>query len=284
LFKDAPELALRDAAASTNAALHRSPVDDSLSGTTAVVAVLRGATLYIANVGDSRAVAGVARPPPPDGFGGVAAVPLSWDHTPFRKDEYDRVRRAGARVLTLDQVEGIKDDSAPCWTTEDDDAADPPRLWLPDALYPGTAFTRSIGDAAAERIGVIADPEVRRRELGPADRFLIVATDGVWEFVSNQEAVDLVAAVADPQRAAAELVLRAYERWLANETRTDDITAAVLVWDPPPPAAPPATGESLEKRSATAAAIAAATDACARAAGAGGDLGRESLAMPGVRE
>ena len=203
-------------------------------------------------------------------------MPLSWDHTPFRKDEYERVRRAGARVLTLDQVEGLKDASAPCWRTEDDDAADPPRLWLPDALYPGTAFTRSIGDAAAERIGVIADPEVRRRELGPADRFAVLATDGVWEFVSNQEAVDLVAAVPDPQRACVELMLRAWDRWNANETRTDDITVCVLQWDPPP-----ADTGLLEKRSATAAAIAAATDACARAAGAGGDLGRESLTVGG---
>ena len=269
LFRDAPELALRDAATATNTALHRSPIDDSLSGTTAVLAMLRGPTLYVANVGDSRAVAGVARPPPPDGFGGVAAVPLSWDHTPFRKDEYDRVRRAGARVLTLDQVEGLKDASAPCWRTEDDDAADPPRLWLPDALYPGTAFTRSLGDAAAERIGVIADPEVRRRDIGKHDSFVILATDGVWEFVNNQEGVDLVAAlVRDPQRAAVELVVRAYSRWLANETRTDDITAAVIVFDGAPR---PASAEtSLAKMSETAAGIAAASAACARAAGVGG--------------
>jgi serine/threonine protein phosphatase PrpC len=280
LFRDAPELALRDASTATNAALHRSPIDDSLSGTTAVVALLRGATLYLSNVGDSRAVAGVARPPPPDGFGGVAAVPLSWDHTPFRKDEYDRVRRAGARVLTLDQVEGLKDASAPCWRTEDDDAADPPRLWLPDALYPGTAFTRSLGDAAAERIGVIADPEVRRRVISPHDRFVILATDGVWEFVNNQEGVDLVAAlVRDPQRAAVELIVRAYSRWLANETRTDDITAAVIVFDGAP--TPASAKASLAKMSGTAQSIAAASAACARAAGVGGDLGsRTSAEMP----
>jgi len=271
LFKDAPELALRDAATATNTALHRSPIDDSLSGTTALLGLLRGGRLCVANVGDSRAVAAVARPPPPLGFGGVAAVPLSWDHTPFRKDEYDRVKRAGARVLTLDQVEGLKDASAPCWKTEDDDAADPPRLWMPDALYPGTAFTRSVGDAAAERIGVIADPEVRVRDLGPDDRFVILATDGVWEFINNQEAVDLVASIGDPQRAAVELTFRAYERWLANETRTDDITAIVLKLDGAPAAA------SLAKQSATAASIAAATAACAEAAGAGGGLARDSV-------
>ena len=65
-----------------------------------------------------------------------------------------------------------------------------------------------MGDAAAERIGVIADPEVRVRDLGPDDRFVILATDGVWEFINNQEAVDLVASIGDPQRAAAVEVIR----------------------------------------------------------------------------
>lgn len=34
-----------------------------------------------------------------------------------------------------------------CWSTEEEDDGDPPRLWAPNALYPGTAFTRSIGDS-----------------------------------------------------------------------------------------------------------------------------------------
>jgi serine/threonine protein phosphatase PrpC len=274
LFPTMPELALRDATGSVNAALHASGVDDSMSGTTALVAHLRGRRLYVANVGDSRAVLGTVR-----GGGGdapssskagapVDAVAMSWDHTPFRKDEYERVKRAGARVLTLDQMEGLKDASAPCWTDEDTDSADPPRLWMPDALYPGTAFTRSIGDAAAERIGVIPDAEVRVRGLAPGDRFLILASDGVWEFISNQEAVDYVAArSADPQAAALGLVVEAYRRWLANETRTDDITALVLCFDGIPTGGPDpfavSAGPDGEVDAGSAAAAAAAA-ACAR--------------------
>lgn len=287
LCRDAPEIALRDAATAANRALHASPIDDSLSGTTALVALLVKGRLLVANVGDSRAVLGVARPPPPNGSGGVAAVALSWDHTPFRRDEYERVLRAGARVLTLDQMEGIKDPSKPCWTSEDADSADPPRLWMPDALYPGTAFTRSLGDAAAERIGVIADPEVRPRALSRSDRFLVLASDGVWEFMSNQEVVDLVASEeeskGDPQRACVLLCVEAYRRWLLNETRTDDITAAVLWFEGEPGsnknngAGTGGDGSSNADggggSSAVAAAIQRASMACAAAAGAGGDLG-----------
>lgn len=36
-----------------------------------------------------------------------------------------------------------------CWGSEAEDSGDPPRLWAPHALYPGTAFTRSIGDSGA---------------------------------------------------------------------------------------------------------------------------------------
>ena len=175
----APEQALHEAMLATNSQLHASPIDDSLSGTTACCALLAGAMLYIANVGDSRAVLAERRPPtaattaaaslsaatatstaaaaavaavstgsaaPPTP---LAAHDLSRDQTPFRQDECQRVRQAGARVLTLDQLEGLKDASQPCWTSEADCDGDPPRLWSPNGLYPGTAFTRSIGDSGA---------------------------------------------------------------------------------------------------------------------------------------
>jgi hypothetical protein len=70
---------------------------------------------------------------------------LVW-HT-CRRDECERVKRCGARVLTLDQLEGLKDPNVEYWGTEEDNDGDPPRLWAPNATYPGTAFTRSIGDS-----------------------------------------------------------------------------------------------------------------------------------------
>lgn len=45
---------------------------------------------------------------------------------------------------------------------------------------------------AAERIGVFAEPELEFRYLGPHDSFLIIASDGVFEFISSQRVVDMV--------------------------------------------------------------------------------------------
>ena len=48
------------------------------------------------------------------------------------------------------------------------------------------------GAAAAEDIGVIADPEITMVKLQADQPFAILATDGVWEFISSQKAVDIV--------------------------------------------------------------------------------------------
>lgn len=170
----------------TNSQLHADVLDDSMSGTTAITVLVRGRTIYVANSGDSRAVIAERRGQ------GVVAVDLSIDQTPFRADELERVKLCGARVLTLDQIEGLKNPDVQCWGTEEADDGDPPRLWVPNGMYPGTAFTRSIGDSIAESIGVVATPEIVVLELTPDHPFFVLASDGVFEFLSSQTVVDMV--------------------------------------------------------------------------------------------
>lgn len=67
--------------------LHESRVDDSLSGTTSITMLLMGRTMYISNVGDSRAIVISMED------GKFKARPLSSDQTPYRKDERERVKK-----------------------------------------------------------------------------------------------------------------------------------------------------------------------------------------------
>lgn len=214
--------AYHSAFTTTNVQLHRHTIDDSMSGTTAITVLVRGKTLYVANVGDSRAVLAERRGKD------LVAVDLSSDQTPFRSDECARVKLCGARVLTLDQLEGLKNPNVQCWGGEEDDDGDPPRLWVANGMYPGTAFTRSIGDKIAEQIGVIAVPEVLAMEITSSNPFFVLASDGVFEFLSSQQVVDMVAEHIDPCSACAAVVAESYRLWLHYETRTDDITIIVV--------------------------------------------------------
>lgn len=72
------------------------------------------------------------------------------------------------------------------------------RVWHPTMDFPGTAFSRSIGDSLAEELGVIADPEMVTRELERGDEMIILASDGVFEFLTNQSVIDICASFKDP--------------------------------------------------------------------------------------
>ena len=61
------------------------------------------------------------------------------------------------------------------------------RVWLPDQDLPGLAMSRSLGDRLAHSVGVSSIPEVKEFFLNKEDKFVIIATDGLWEFLTNQE-------------------------------------------------------------------------------------------------
>ncbi|OEL13923.1 putative protein phosphatase 2C 51 [Dichanthelium oligosanthes] len=128
-------------------------VDPSLPyrtvGSTAVVAVVGQRRIIVANCGDSRAV--LSR-------GGVA-VPLSTDHKPDRPDELQRVEAAGGRVIN----------------------------WNGYRVLGVLATSRSIGDYYLKPY-VSAEPEVTVVERTDQDEFLILASDGLWDVVSNEVA------------------------------------------------------------------------------------------------
>ena len=238
LSKDQMHRACSRAHLECNSAMHRA-VDDRLSGTTAISAFIHGRRnrVTICNVGDSRAVLG-KKSTEENGYGqnqALKAFPLSRDQTPYRKDERIRIRKTGARILSLDQLEGLepiidKDDDPDNdegdieLGEELDEGGDPPRVWSPNGDYPGTAFTRSLGDYMAEELGVFAEPEMLTRDIKPEDRVIVIASDGIFEFLTNQSVIDICAKFSDPLAACRKVVAESYELWLQYELRTDDIT------------------------------------------------------------
>ncbi|TYI61602.1 hypothetical protein E1A91_D10G184200v1 [Gossypium mustelinum] len=207
---DDPLKAYTSAFLAINSELHDSEIDDTMSGTTAITVLVVGDTLYLANDGDSRVVIAVKNGDQ------ILAEDLFMDQTSFRKDEYERVKLCGARVLSIDQGE------------EENEGSDPPRLWIPNGMYPGTAFTRSLGDSTAKKIGVIADPEISVVKLTPNNLFFVVASDGVFEFLPSRTVVNMVAAYTDPRDACAAIAGESYTLWLENEDRTDDIIIIII--------------------------------------------------------
>eukprot|EP00164_Ancoracysta_twista_P003442 GFYU01004593.1.p1 GENE.GFYU01004593.1~~GFYU01004593.1.p1 ORF type:complete len:738 (-),score=196.32 GFYU01004593.1:144-2219(-) len=144
------------------------------SGCTAMSAVVYGNTLAVANAGDCRAVL----------CNNGTAIPLSNDHTAAAESERNRVKSMGGTVEFKDT-----------WR-------------VGGALQ----VTRALGDLRHKPY-VTAEPEVITRELQEGDHFLVMATDGVWDYVSNQEAVNMVLdTVKVPNMCAKRIVLDAYSR------------------------------------------------------------------------
>ncbi|TFJ83539.1 hypothetical protein NSK_005186, partial [Nannochloropsis salina CCMP1776] len=240
-----------------NDLLHSCPgIDDTLSGTTAIAIVFIKNKMFVCNVGDSRAIlAQRPRAPepasaPPDttavtapngaavtGRNGaeLRVFPLSEDQTPYRRDERERVKRCGARVLSMDQMAGFEPLHEKWGDVRlgeaIDEAGDPPRVWSKYGEYPGTAFTRSLGDSIAEELGVYAVPEITVRKISPRDQYVMVASDGVYEFLTNKQCIQTLHEHSDPLAATQALARRAFDLWLSYEIRSDDITLICLVID-----------------------------------------------------
>ena len=112
----------------------------------------------------------------------------------------------------------------------------PARVWLDaEMTLPGLAMARSIGDHLVKEIGVVAEPEVRFEEIPVAvqkdqDPFIVLCSDGVWEFIDSNQAVQLLGKfLPDATTACTKLIETAAAKWRQEEgDYRDDITAILL--------------------------------------------------------
>ena len=91
-------------------------------------------------------------------------------------------------------------------------------------------MTRSIGDMIAQSIGVIAKPEITRFELSVTDKVLVMASDGLWDRMSNSEVIQTILPfykTNDAENAASCLVRISVDRWMREAGMVDDITIIV---------------------------------------------------------
>ena len=97
---------------------------------------------------------------------------------------------------------------------------------------PGLAMSRSFGDVIGSVLGVIAEPEVTEYIIKNEDKAIIIASDGLYEYVSNQEVTDVVKNTIDkkdPNLIVNELYKVSLEQWKKKEGGIDDITIICIL-------------------------------------------------------
>ncbi|KAJ4954121.1 hypothetical protein NE237_030953 [Protea cynaroides] len=166
------------------AILTHSP-DLGRGGSTAVTAiVIDGRKLWIANVGDSRGV--LSR--------GGQAIQMTTDHEP--NSERCSIENKGGFVSNM--------------------PGDVPRV------NGQLAVSRAFGDKSLKS-HLRSDPDVQNANIDGNTDILILASDGLWKVMGNQEAVDIARKIKDPQRAAKQLSAEA-----VNRDSKDDISCVVV--------------------------------------------------------
>ena len=188
------------------------------SGSTMVACLLHHESrqLIVGNVGDSRAILGLQAD-----SGEWYGTPLSEEHTTSRHLERQRIDAAQGRIDGNGNV------------------------WFGPV---GIAMTRALGNGVMKGAGVICDPEIRAAQdlelpsqCSQTKKFTLLATDGVWDVMTNDEAASIVGTsvtAATPPAEGAKLALESLTRecqarWQAGvpiEQDVDDITAVLVLF------------------------------------------------------
>jgi serine/threonine protein phosphatase PrpC len=246
----AAEATIAAACRRADQALRTAPGDTDvrLSGSTLALAVVTPHAVLTACVGDSRVVLGRAArggasssSNGQNGHGplgerssststsssGLEAVALTRDHKPEDPRECTRILAANGRVAKMKTGSGLE--------------VGPPRVFLKFSWTPGLAVSRAFGDLLAHEVGVTSEPEVATRDLEVGDEILVLASDGVWEHLTDQQVIDIAAKAGgycasafsssssfDDAAAARAVCAASRVAWTKESASTvDDITAVV---------------------------------------------------------
>ena len=187
-----------------------------LSGSTCISVLINQKNfnkIYISNIGDSRAI--IIKEMKHNFW---TCQQLSRDHKPIEKDESSRIYKSGGEIQKLEDEQGG-------WIG-------PLRVWVKKGEGPGLAMTRSFGDVLGSTVGVICVPEVSEYIIKKEDKAIIIASDGLWEFISNKETTNIVKKAfnkKEPNRIVNQLYKESYKKWKNKDKQVDDITIICII-------------------------------------------------------
>ena len=143
--------------------------------------------------------------------------PLSHDHKPNLPQEQERILNHGGRIDKLTDPYGSK--------------VGPDRVFKGQLTYPGLAMSRSLGDFQAKDCGVISDPEINEYAINHNAKYMLICSDGIWEFLTHEEVRDLGNSYlqnSDIGKFCSALVQRAVHAWEEKDIIRDDITVVCV--------------------------------------------------------
>ncbi|XP_020219261.1 probable protein phosphatase 2C 65 [Cajanus cajan] len=183
--------------------------DSYCSGCTAVTLIKQGDQLIVGNLGDSRAILCTRDRDQ------LIPVQLTVDLKPDIPSETSRIVNCEGRVFAAEEEPDVY------------------RIWMPDDDCPGLAMSRAFGDFCLKDYGLISVPDVFYRKITPQDQFVVLATDGIWDVLTNSEVINIVASAPRRSIAAKLLVKRAVRAWRYKYpgSKADDCAVIILFLD-----------------------------------------------------
>ena len=196
--------------------IQKEKFDVQNSGSTCIIVIQLEEKIICANTGDSRAIM-IYDTNNSDNLINTKIYNLSYDCKPELPNECQRIYECGGCVERA--------------VDENEQEGGPYRVWVYGEDYPGLAMSRSIGDLDAKKIGVIPNPQIVEYTLDSNSKYMLIASDGIWEFIPNEEAMRIGNKFYlrnDAMGLCNELYRESVNYWLKEDCIIDDITLIVV--------------------------------------------------------
>jgi len=191
--------------------------NSKFSGTTCVIVFQIGHKLICSNVGDSRAILVYTSETDDIKLSSTKIYELSHDQKPELPEEKKRIYKMGGIVDQMLDSKGRRNG--------------PFRVWAGKNNYPGLAMSRCIGDLKGKSCGLISEPEIIEYTLDENSKYMVICSDGVWEFSNNEDimSIGIEFYLKDNIEEFIDKIIKVSEFWWEKEdVMRDDITTIVV--------------------------------------------------------